>query len=299
MSTKIRKHKLELNEIVFIIFSLSFMIVHLCVFWLGVEIETLRMAFTDDNENFVGFENFNYFFDAMKSADSILRGAFVNTFKFFFLGLAMFPVQLFVAYIVYKKMAGSAFVRVVLYLPGAISGVMMAMIYQQLLLSDGPVFALLNGKWGWNIPTPLITEAPLFMIMFYDVWIGLGGNIVIWLGTLSRIPEEVLEYGKIDGVGPVREFFQIIIPLIWPTICTLLTMSLMGILGSSGSVLIFTEGRFGTYTFNYWLYDVVYKNQTQLYREAISTGLLCMIFVLPLVFGGRWFMNKFGGEVEY
>ena len=39
---------------------------------------------------------------------------------------------------------------------------------------------------------------------------------------MERIPQEVIEAAKLDGVGVGRELFGIILPMIWPTISTLL-----------------------------------------------------------------------------
>ena len=57
-------------------------------------------------------------------------------------------------------------------------------------------------------------------------------TITVWIvltGALVRIPSEVLEAGKLDGVGFFREFWQVTIPLIYPTLNTLMIFSMAGI----------------------------------------------------------------------
>ena len=300
MENMIKRKKWLNGKMIFVILTIAPTFLHLLIFWLGVQIQSVIMAFTDyETGNFTLWGNFAWFFRNLAATNSEMGLAFANTFKFFFMSIAIIPLQIFAGYMVYKKMLGSKFIRLALYLPGAIGGIMMALLFQQLMQSEGPVIYLLNDIMGLNIPTPLITECAVPMIMTYDVWMGLGGGMIIWLGAMSRIPPDIIEYGKLDGVGAVREFVSIILPLIWPTVMTVLTFSLMGIFGASGSVLVFTEGQYGSMTFSYWLYNVVYKNQANLLNYSVASGFLVTFATIPIVFFGRVLMNRFGGEVEY
>lgn len=276
-------------------------VIHLALFWAGVQVETLIMAFTGQQTKAFTFGNFRQVLQSMFKVGSGLpiAEAFRNTFIFFFISLLTVPLQIFAAYMIYKKMRGSAFIRVILFLPGAVSSIMMALMFQQLMMSDGPILHFLNGVLKLGIHTPLITESPIQLIISFDLWLGLGGGLIVWLGAMSRIPSDVIEYGRLDGVGTVREFFQIIMPLIWPTFVTLMTLALIGVFGASGSIMIFTEGAYGTYTISYWLYDVVYRSSDTLYNYAAALGLLLTAATLPIVIAGRVVMRKFGEAVEY
>lgn len=289
----------------FVILMLAPMIIHLIVFWLGVQIEGMALAFTDEEGGFT----LKWFVSVI---DSIVTGgydatgfaeripiAIKNTFIFFAVMVGSVPLEMFVAYLINKKMLGYKLVRTMLYLPGVISGLMMAIMFQQLIMADGPLLTLLNGKWGWNIPTPLIMNHPMLVINFFDVWIGLGADIVIWLGAMGRIPEELKEAAWLDGITPWKEFIHIYFPLIFPTFTTFITLKVVGILGASGSVMLFTEGKYGTQTLSYMMFEVVWKGQTSSYSVSSALGLLMTFVTIPLVVGSRLFLRKFGGEVEY
>ena len=58
----------------------------------------------------------------------------------------------------------------------------------------------------------------LILTMIYCLWVGTGYNILIFGGAMANINTEVIEYAKLDGVGMFRELFQIILPMIWPTL---------------------------------------------------------------------------------
>ncbi|MFA6780512.1 MAG: hypothetical protein WCU80_12140, partial [Paludibacteraceae bacterium] len=78
---------------------------------------------------------------------------------------------------------------------------MMAVLYQQMLIKGGVIVTFLTETLGVNLVGPPLTENALLMIIIFDIWIGLGGSIVIWLGAMGRIPNDILEYGSLDGVG--------------------------------------------------------------------------------------------------
>jgi len=42
-----------------------------------------------------------------------------------------------------------------------------------------------------------MVEHGVLYIIIFDVLIGIGGNLVIWLGGMSRIPYDLIEYGKL------------------------------------------------------------------------------------------------------
>ena len=286
----------------FILLMLSPMIIHLAIFWFGVHVESVVLAFIDGETGEFSFINFAFIFDNLFHAENtggIIIESIRNTMIFWLIGMGVIPIHLFFSYMIYKKMSGYKFIRLALYMPNMISNLMMAIMYQQLLMTDGPVIYLLNDVLNMNIPTPLIMEFPILEIVVFDIWISVGANLIIWMGAMGRIPIDLLETGELDGISPFKEFTKIIFPLIFPTFTTIITLNFIGFLSSSGSILYFTEGNYGTNTLSFWLWDVVYKGRANEYGVAAAMGLLMTIVTIPLVVFGRMFINKFGGEVEY
>lgn len=276
-------------------------IVHLLVFWLGVQIETIRMAFTNVHSGELWLGNFDWaltqLFEGGASNDIAL--AFINTMLFFVMGIIIVPISVFFSYLIYRKSMGYSFMRIALYLPGAVSGIMMGLLYQKMMASDGPLMQLIQQLTGRETPIIMMVEHGVTYIMIFDVLIGVGANIVIWLGCMSRIPYDLIEYGKLEGVGPIREFVSVILPLIWPTFVTMITLQIISIFGASGSVQILTDGQHNTYTLSYWMYRIVKEGITEQYNTVAALGLIFTAFTIPLVFIGKWFMDRFGEEVQY
>lgn len=283
----------------FISVMLAPMLLHLLVFWLGVQIESIAIAFQDQDGSFTLMNFVNVVRNLSTAEGGILVESLRNTMLFFLMGLCSIPLYLFFAYMIYKKMFGYKYVRMCLYLPQMISSFMMAIMYQQFLATDGPLLAILNGRLNMGIPTPIIMEAPLIEIMIFDLWIGIGANLVLWLGAMGRIPMDLLESASLDGITPVKEFTKIVFPLIWPTFTTFVTLSFVGIFGASGSILYFTEGNYGTSTLSFYMWNIVYRGQSNQYGVGAALGLLITFATIPLVVLSRMFINRFGEEVEY
>ncbi len=191
------------------------------------------------------------------------------------------------------------FVRVVLFIAPTVASLLFAYAYKYMISDISPVIQGLR-RIGIDIPKNLLIEKGTTMIMIFDIWMGICGNMIIWFGTMSRIPEEITEYAIFDGVTPMQEFIHITIPLIWPTVVTVTMFALMSIFSASGSVLVLTDGQYGTRTFAFWQYESIYKAESYGYQNrVVAVQQLIALATLPIVFGGRWIMNKFGSEVEY
>ena len=116
---------------------------------------------------------------------------------------------------------------------------------------------------------------------------------------MARLPEEVMEYGKLEGVGPMRELFTIVLPMIWPTLSTLIIMIMTGIFTATGPILLFTEGAYNTTTISYYIWTMVYGASSGSYPLASAVGLFFTIIGLPIVLIVRYVCNKIDSGVSY
>ena len=115
---------------------------------------------------------------------------------------------------------------------------------------------------------------------------------------MNRIPEEVLEAARLDGVGMLRELVQIILPMVWPTLTTLIVFTFVGIFTASGPILLFTKGQYDTVTISYWILSVV-MNPAGDARYASAVGLIFTLVALPIVLLVKWGMEKLQAATEY
>jgi multiple sugar transport system permease protein/N-acetylglucosamine transport system permease protein len=291
----------KLKKYLFIYGMLSLAIINFLLFWLYVNVNSILLAFQQTTTAGIKYtlENFNMLFREFGRPDSLIIQSIKNTLIFFVAGLfVVLPLSLIFSYFIYKKVLFYRFFRVIFFLPSIISAVVFVSIFKTMLSPDGP-FEVIYTKIFNSYPPMLLTDSrySLWTIVFYCVWLGFGMNIVLFNGALSRIPGSLIESAMIEGVTPFQEVVYIIIPLIWPTISTLIILSMVGLFTASGPILLFTQGAHDTYTVSYWIFVQVTKYRSYEYSSAV--GLFFTVIALPIVFTVKYLLGKVTETIEY
>lgn len=303
---KVRKKKFgsSLNRTAFIVCSLALPLLSWAVFWLYVNFDGILLAFKDPRTGAWTMDNFTYIRDLLTKPGGELRIAVRNTMLYFLMSNALLVLNLIVAYFLYKKVAGFKAYRIIFYLPGIISGVVLTTIFQEFIKPFGPLGNMLR-TFGVSLPeTGLLADksTATYTIMAYCVWTGFSGTVLMFTSTLSRLPTQVMEAARLDGCGPFREVFSIVLPMITPMFTTIFIMNFTGIFSASGPVLLFTQGEYETTTISYWMFSQIYGGGG--YGGASSYGLvsamgLCLTIVaVPLTVFVRKLVEKIPA-VEY
>ena len=303
------KYGLRKEQIVFICVLLAYPVIHFLVTWLYINSRTLILSFTRYNPNVADFQipgnifyNFEMWIDRFLH-DSKYTMILVNYLLYFHVSCFItLPLSVICAYFIFAKVPGGTVFRVIFFLPSILPGVAMTMAFRFGFDTYGYVNALLRHLGMENVPVWFGTDGLTpFMIFFYCVWAGIGYNVVLMSGAMSRVPSEIIEYNRLEGVGMGREMFCIMVPMVWPTIVTLFTVGMNTVLtlymqpyflmGSS------TDGNFNTGTIALYIFGN-YSDRRQI-PQLSSFGLLCSLFYVPVIFLARWIMNKFFTEVDY
>ena len=292
----------------FIVAMLVVPLTHFLIFWLIINLNSILLAFQsrDALGNITwGFQNFEILIRWLKNDDPIMVQAIKNTLKYFSVNLFItIPLSLLISYFIYKKIFMYKVYRYIFFLPSIISAVVLSTLYKYIIapgapgMPGGPIAELYELITGIDVPLFLQESATATnAIIIFVVLTGFGGNLVLFNGAMARIPEEVTDAAKLDGITMVREIFQIVIPFIWPTISTVITLATVGIFTASGPILLFTNGAFDTWTISFWIFYQVNNGASPEFPSAI--GLFFTAIALPIVFVVRWVMNKLDANLEY
>ncbi len=284
-------------------------VINFAVFYLGVNVNSVIMAFQKPIQSSGGiayefsFENFTRMFRELIISTQDLHTGFLNTLKYFAASLLItLPISYFTSYFLYKKVWGSKFFRVVFFLPSILPALIFVSTFQNMLAIGGPLDSLWRSLFGTRFP-PLLSqpETATNTIVFFTIWTGLGVNMLLYQGAMGRIPEEILDAAKLDGVGWVREMFQIVTPMIWPTLSTTIILALSKVFLATGPIMLFGgvggEPFYGTTTISYFIFQKAYGNTSVEYAAAISVFFTLVSF--PIVLFVRWIFGKIDPEVEY
>lgn len=299
--------KAEKRRFPFVIAMLAFPILQFLIFYVYVNINTFVLAFTNVQGE-LSMTNFQQIIAEWKNPtvmsipDSLLRSMLTWAISTFL----VFPSTILFTYALYKKVFGEMVFRVIFFLPGMLGGAVLSTLFRYLL--DGPISGILY-ELGWISKD--VYQMGFFYggtsfktILIYGIWLGLCGNIVVLTGAMSRIPEDVLEYAKLDGVGFFREFFQIVLPLIWPTISTLLIYSGAGFFTADyGTFLLTGFGNSDASTMGYYLthyqYYLTESGGTAGAHYPAAVGICITAITLPIVLLVRHFLEKHTEEIVY
>lgn len=124
-----------------------------------------------------------------------------------------------IALLLNQRLPAQGLLRSLILLPWVLPGVVAAILWR--FMYD-PQLGLINSFMlrlgitdqgvGW-LAHPGTAMAAVIFVAF---WKGFPFSTVIFLAALQNIDQEQVEAATIDGAGPVRRLFDVIIPAIWP-----------------------------------------------------------------------------------
>lgn len=284
------------GAVIFVVAILIIPIIHWLIFWFGVNINSILMAFQIPTGEW-SFETMESVLKEIFSNDSNaeinLNTSIKNTFIYFIKDILMLPFHLLIAYFFYKKLAGYRVFQVVFYLPSIISGVAFSTMFSNFIALSGPIGVLLSSAGVNPVPEFLAnSDYATATILFYTIWIGWGGNMLLLGGALARVPLEILESARLDGISPAKELIYMILPLIWSTLSTLLILSMTSLFIADGPILLFTRGKFQTATIGYWIFDRVYFQGVGAYNSVAAAGLVFTVIGAPIILFVKWLIER-------
>jgi ABC-type sugar transport system permease subunit len=301
MTKKIRSmgQAKKLKDTIFVYLLIALPLIEFFTIYVYTNVDSFFLAFTRNGE-FAGLVNFEMLWNEVRAPGSELLIAIRNTFIYFGATLVLFVWSIFLSYFFYKKIAAYKAFRFILYMPAIISPVVFVSLFQNITNPNGAIETIIKMfNPDFKMPSLLFrSETATWTMVVYVIWMGWTKNMLYLGGSLARIPVEVLESARLDGVGPWTELTKILVPLLLPTLSTLLLLDVVGILSSSGPILLFTKGAYETTTISYWMFTLVYATGENAYAKASAAGMCLTIIMFPVVYTMRWLIGKID-SVEY
>lgn len=214
------------------------------VLFMGVPlVASLGYSFTHWNliapsPTFVGLDNWSSLF-----TDPRIGAVLWNTVKFILFGTTSFLFfSLIAALLTYTPRRFVGAYRAALFLPYVLSQIAVGIVWRWMFNSQtGPVtlgvelFGLDSPDWLLDPSTAMIS------IALVTTWQGIGYGMTLYIAALNGVPESLLEAARIDGAGPIRRFWSVMLPLISPTVFFLVVTSMIGALQLFDPVVAMTS----------------------------------------------------------
>ena len=225
-----------------------------------------------------------------------LRDALAHSFGFIAF-YAVLPIGLgliLAALVAGTRWHGLPVIRTVLFLPQILPLVAVGVIWKWLYSEEGPVNQVLRwvglgglarawlGDFTWSFPAVGLTGTR----------VATGLCFLLLLSGIQKIDPSLYEAARVEGCGPVREFWHITIPGLRREIAVAATVTVIAALASFDIVYIMTGGGPGYTTM------VPGVQVYQLVFTAGQVGLACALATVLSVLTGAvmWGLNRFAKE---
>ena len=192
----------------------------------------LVMAFKNINwrkgiwgSDWAGFSNFEYLFKT-PDAWSITRNTLLYNFAFIVINNVYGILFAILLSVVRSKAAQKTYQTVIL-LPFMVSMVVVSYLAYGFLAGDtGMINGLIAAMGGEKISFYSRPEYWPFILIIVNLWKGVGYGTIVYLSSILGVDRELYEAASIDGVGELQKIRYITLPLIKPTIITLVLMAI-------------------------------------------------------------------------
>ncbi len=169
-------------------------------------------------------------------SDPGFTSAFRNTVVYVLLSLVItVPLSYIFGLVLYfPNIAWKGLVRTLLFATYVIPSVAVALVWSQLYAPIYGPLARIFQLVGLGEPSFLTSPSTaLLCLVIFQAWQMVGYYTVLVTAGLTQIPGELYEVAKLDGVGVIRQAFQITLPMMRRT------MVLIGLLAVVNSIQLF------------------------------------------------------------
>ena len=183
---------------------------------------------------------------------------------------------------------GLRFFRIVFLLPMMVAPIAISYVIGKMVFSEsyGPINDIL---FRIGLPPFHWTNDPvrsMAIIIGIDTWQNVPFFILVLLGGLQSIPDELFEAARVDGATDLQVFFHIIFPLMIPISITTITIRALNAFQIIDIIRILTGGGPGNATESATLfaYDIGIKGQDLGYGSTIAFALLIVVCLFTFIF---------------
>ncbi len=257
-------------------------------------LRTIWFSFTDASLNnlsdysFIGFENFyNDEWGGLLS-DPDWWTAVWNTLRFTAISVSLeTALGMVVALALNVRFAGRGLLRAVILIPWAIPTIVSAKMWGWMLHDQ---FGMLNdlflglGLIARPVAWTADPDTAMAAVIMVDVWKTTPFMALLILAALQILPGDIYEAARVDGVHPVRVFWKVTLPLIWPALMVAVIFRALDALRIFDLIYVLTSNAKDTMTMSVYARQQLVDFQDVGYGSAASTMLFLIIAALTIVY---------------
>ncbi len=172
---------------------------------------------------FVWFENFQVLFE-----DKHYLGTFARTIFFSFsVAFLSMSFSLILAVMADRVIKGAMAYRTLLIWPYAVAPVTAGALWVFMFDPTLGIFTYFLSVFGYEWNHKLNGNEAMALVIVAAAWKQVAYNFLFFLAALQSVPKSLIEAAAIDGAGPGRRLWTIILPLISPTTFFLIVINVV------------------------------------------------------------------------
>ncbi|MEO6971095.1 MAG: sugar ABC transporter permease [Chthoniobacterales bacterium] len=210
-------------------------------------------------------------------------------------------IGVFLAVVLHQKfIRGKSVWRVALILPWALPQYISALTWRGMFNYEYGAVNLLITKYLHLSPVQWLTSPfeAFLAVIITNIWLGFPFMMVIALGGLQSIPDELYEAADVDGASKWFQFWNITAPLLRPVMIPAITLGTVWTFNNINVVwLVSNMGEPADST--HILVSYVYKAAFNMYRFGWAAALSVVIFAILFIFAQVFLRNTRATEPVY
>lgn len=234
------------------------------------------------SKRFVGFSNYIRLFKT-----EAFRGSIVHTLIF---TVACIVVQFIIGFALAvffnKNFTIAKPVRGLLMIPWMMPMTVSALIFKLLFSTDiGIVNYALKAAHliSHNIPWLTSPKTALLAVIIANIWIGIPFNTILLTAGLATIPQDLYESASVDGANSVQRFFKITVPMLRPTIESVVVLGFIYTFKVYDLVWVMTKG--GPVNATQLMSTYSYKLSFTLFKYSDGAAAANVLLIILLLVG--------------
>lgn len=250
------------------------------------------MAFFDwpvfGEREFTGFSNFT----DLVTEDPVFRRVLLNTVLFVVCYLPLnIVVSLGLAVWISPRIRGRGLYRVLFFLPAVTPMVANAVVWALMLTPRGVIDSMWRSLTGSAAPNFLGSPVwAMTAVVLMSVWQGFGYNMLIFSAALDGVPDSLVEAATIDGAGPVRRFWSVVLPMLSPAVFFAVIMTLITSFQVFIQPYVLTGGGPGVSTQT--LVGYLYNTGFEQFRMGAAAAIAWVLFAIIMIVTALQFIGQ-------
>lgn len=265
-------------------------------------LDTLRLGLYSQTENgdlyFSGLQNYSIILNDPQWSATFWN-AMLNNLKFFAIHmLVQNPIGLILAALLsLKDVKFVSSYRTLFFLPTLLSVVIVGFIWQLILSPLWGVSETLLSYIGLQDlfqPWLGLETTALNTLSLMSVWQYVGIPMMLIYAAMIAVPEDIIEAAIVEGASPWRIFWEIRLPLIWPTLGLVTILTFVANFNAFDLIYTVKGGlagpNFSTDILGTLFYRTFFGYQSQVASPTMGAAVATLMFLVILLGVGAYFI---------